>query len=804
MKTIHNIFKRTLIFFTALLLPLLLTAQNNNYGRITGTVTDQKGNTIPYAKVSLQNTDHRVMTNLEGQFVFEKIKAGTYKLKTVFMGFLPHTQELSVKPNETTVSQISLLENVKELNEVVVEAEKTEKQQIHESGFAVNSIETEEASLQSIQTNELLDRSAGVRIRQTGGLGSRVQYNLNGLSGNSVRIFIDGVPISNYGPSFSLNSIPASMIERIDVYKGVVPAHLSSDALGGAINIILKKSIKNTLQASYSYGSFNTHQTNINGGYRNPKNGFTARASLFHNYSDNSYKVWGEKIYVTEPSSGEVKKITAKRFHDSYQSYGTKVDVGFSDVKWADQLMLGVVLSDMTNEIQHGATMEVVYGNRRATQNTKLFSLQYSKEDFLIKKLDFSFTSSYSHLKRQTIDTIPYMFNWYGEQLDYKWSSGAEGSSPTLQIDTERKYNTRANVSYRITPNHKIGVNYLIDGFARDQDDAVLSQVERDLKETRFLTKSVISGSIDSKLLKGRFRSSIFAKHYRQQVKITDRSKERSGVITETNHDRDVPLTGYGIALSYKLLPKLMITGSYENAVRMPTGNEMLGNNAENINPSYSLKPEQSNNFNAGFSIEHVNLKKHHFNFTTNFFYRETRDMIRQGIPTQVSETYEFENLESILSKGVDLSLRYNYSEKLYIVSGFSVFNARFNTQFDPSGTEYSYYGARLRNEPYFTSNTNLRYYFKNLVQKDNQVVFYYNFAYIHQFLRDWEGVGSSNKPIIPTQLIHDLGVAYTLPNKKLTFSFDAKNIFNRQVFDNWALQKPGRAFYFKITYQLI
>ncbi|TYA95672.1 TonB-dependent receptor, partial [Seonamhaeicola marinus] len=120
----------------------------------------------------------------------------------------------------------------------------TEKRKTETKGFSVNLIETKEASLRNIQTNELLNTTVGVKLRQNGGLGSQVQYSLNGLSGNSVRIFIDGIPISMYGSSFNLNSIPPSMIENIEIYKGVVPGHLADDALGGVINIILKKGAK--------------------------------------------------------------------------------------------------------------------------------------------------------------------------------------------------------------------------------------------------------------------------------------------------------------------------------------------------------------------------------------------------------------------------------------------------------------------------------------------------------------------------------------------------------------------------------
>jgi outer membrane receptor protein involved in Fe transport len=101
------------------------------------------------------------------------------------------------------------------------------------------------------------------------------------MSGNSVRIFIDGISISTYGESFSLNSIPPALIERIEVYKGVIPAHLADDALGGAINVILKKGGMNNLSASVSYGSFNTFQTNFNASFREEKQASRSRPLAF-------------------------------------------------------------------------------------------------------------------------------------------------------------------------------------------------------------------------------------------------------------------------------------------------------------------------------------------------------------------------------------------------------------------------------------------------------------------------------------------------------------------------------------------
>ncbi|MCW5192508.1 TonB-dependent receptor plug domain-containing protein, partial [Burkholderia cenocepacia] len=80
---------------------------------------------------------------------------------------------------------------------------RTKKKDLETSGFAVAVIETKEASLRNLTTNELLDRAVGVRVRQNGGVGSQVEYNLNGMSGSTVGLFLDGIEVSTYGQSFN-------------------------------------------------------------------------------------------------------------------------------------------------------------------------------------------------------------------------------------------------------------------------------------------------------------------------------------------------------------------------------------------------------------------------------------------------------------------------------------------------------------------------------------------------------------------------------------------------------------------------
>ncbi len=218
---------------------------------------------------------------------------------------------------------------------------------------------------------------------------------------------------------------------------------------------------------------------------------------------------------------------------------------------------------------------------------------------------------------------------------------------------------------------------------------------------------------------------------------------------------------------------------------------------------TYDLSHESSYNFNVGFNVFPFEKNNHMFRSDINLFYRNIRDMIMRGAENSATGNYGFENIGQILSRGFDLELGYEYNRKLMASFNLSLFNARYNLQYDSHGIEYSYYGDRLRNAPYFTSNTNVEYDFGAVFQKKSKLKLNYNFAYVHKFFRNWESIGGAGKATIPTQMIHDVGATYSFPDEKLTFSVNAKNLFDAQAFDNWALQKPGRAIYAKLTYRI-
>lgn len=797
------LFLRTLLFFF-----------------ISNSIFGQNGNI--HGKVKLENNEpalgvyivlngikkQETTSDINGDFYFKNIPYGEYDIEFRSLNSKPKT--IRIKLNAKTKNIDVLLEfSENQLDEVRV-VSKTEKTKKETKGFAVNVIKTKEASLRNIQTNELLNATVGVKIRQNGGLGSEVRYSLNGLSGSAVRIFIDGIPSSVYGSSFNLNSIPPSMIKNIEVYKGVVPGHLADDALGGAINIVLHKDAKTNLNASISYGSFNTFQTSANGLYRFKKSGFTIKTSLFHNYSDNNYKVSGRSVVVTG-LGGVQTPITARRFNDAYRSTGGMVQVGFTDVKWADQFLVGFTGSDDYKEVQHGAFMTITpYKDRFLESDALLANLTYQKRNLFIKGLDININGLYGKRNRVVNDTVAAAYSWdgkraidfRGDEYDYPWGSQQEGG-PTLTKINRNVASIRTGLSYKINDQHKVLLNHVYSKIDREDSDALRSVLENTFKGTRDLNKNIYSLTYEITALEDKLKASLFGKHYQQKTISIDPAIEvdsnGKNIIVDEIVSSNKKHNGYGFALSYIIKPKITLLTSAEKAIRLPSETEIFGDDGDNVVANSSINPEQSNNYNLGFRFGTFNVKKHDFTISTNLFTRNIKDRI--GLPIENStnineEIILYVNQGSGTSKGIDVQFNYVYDNNF----GLNFNLSRFDLKIKNNGVEID-----VPNTPFFTMNGNLRYSFKDLIQKNTRLNLFYNLYFTGEFsyLNIPSQVSGADFFKVPQQIAHDFGLSYSFPKNQFVMSFDIKNIFDKPLYDNLRVQKPGRAFYLKLNYSI-
>lgn len=801
-------------FYLTNLFFILCTIVYGQTSTITGKVHLLDGTAVAQATVRIEGTPIASVSDHNGFYKLEAVPYGKQTILVTSIEIKPKRLPLDVKKESYDLHIHIDPRGDISLDEVRVQGNSV-KREIETKGFAVNVIETKEASIRNIQTNELLDRTVGVRVRQSGGLGSEVQYNLNGMTGRSVGIFIDGIEISTYGSSFNLNNIPPSMIERVEVYKGVLPAHLSGDLLGGAINIVLKKGTStNNLSASVSYGSFNTTQSDVSGLYRNSKNGFTARVSGSFLNSDNDYEIWGKFSKYIMPDGVVQRNYRTKRFFDGYKAISGRFEFGFTDVKWADVFFLGYNISDSHKEIQHGQTMGTPYMGRTSDATANVLSLTYNKKDLFVPGLRLNLNAVHSFRNTNIVDTIPWAYNWDGQiRIDFKGnpvkrSDGAQQGKPSLTDINRQVTNIRSNLSYDIFSGHRLSVNHVFYTVDRKDKNLLIKDGNSGVNSSNDLSKSVFSFNYEAQTFNNKLTTNLFYKLYQQSlgdIKYKGVIENGQTVIVKDEIRDNRFNSGYGLAVSYKLFNQFILLTSAEKAVRMPSDNEIFGSPEDNVLSNSVLLPEVSDNYNAGFRLGTFEFGDNKFVLGTNVFWRNTKDRImpkaNELINSQEIELTQFVNLGKSQSLGFEGEFSYGYKDKLSLMFNFSKFNSLFKQEFDATtGQKMNYYNKQIPNEPFYTMNGNIHYRLDNLIQKSSQLNLFYNIGYVAPFSTVWP---ESDNFITPSQYAQNLGMSYVFPSKKIIVALDVKNIFNAEIYDNFAVQKPGRGFYLKLNYSI-
>lgn len=180
-----------------------------------------------------------------------------------------------------------------DLGEVVVTAERMSSKKLETPANVVVISDKEIADNHYSDLAEALENVNGVTVAQMGG-GSKSYVTING--DERVVLLVDGQRLNNdMGGVFGRASVELEMIpsldnvERIEVVKGGASALYGSDAVGGVINVITKKTNENKTTLDLSAGTFNTTDIKIiNQGNQDNLNWFIA--GFKHRNGDFDYK----------------------------------------------------------------------------------------------------------------------------------------------------------------------------------------------------------------------------------------------------------------------------------------------------------------------------------------------------------------------------------------------------------------------------------------------------------------------------------------------------------------------------------
>lgn len=762
-----------------------ITAQNKFM--ISGSVSDVDKQPIVMATVAIENTTKGTYTDNAGKYMLELPK-GKYMLSISSIGFKTIKKEFYLASNQKL--NFTLEENAVNLKTVEVYA-KTKTQQIKEGAFTTNALDIKPIANSVYNISTMVNRTTGVKIREEGGIGSDFELSINGMSGNSIRYFIDGIPLSTKGSDINLSNIPVNIIDRIEIYKGVVPASLGADALGGAINIITKQNNKNYLDISYGIGSFNTHQFDLNAQYSDKKTGIIIRPTIGFNYSKNNYTM--KDIELWDETTNKYINVNRKRFHDNYKSVLSQIEAGVINRTWTDAFFVSGSYSTIDKQLQTGNIQSIVYGKAKRESDAWNITARYSKRNFIVNKLNLNTSVSQTWDYSLTIDTAYRKYKWDGTYIESNRNE-ITGRGKSMRHYKRPLTIARANLDYALTNHHSLNLNYMLNRTGNKRYDDVDTDFE---PSNDVLTKHILGLSYNQVFFDGRLYNTFFIKDYINRLRI-----EQHDISWITGSGSDIKKTtknyiGYGAGSKYSFWEVFSIKASLEHSVRLPLARELLGNGTT-VYANVNIKPENSNNYNLGaFGTIHFD-SGHQLYYETNAFYRNVKDYIHLVI-SQAEGMSQYDNVANVDVKGIEGEIQYSYNNVFHLIANCHYQDARSKTKYYADGSPMITYNNKIPNRPWLFSNLELSYAKHNLFAKNSTFNVRYNFDYVHWFYLTWEGYGTlKSKSRIPAQYSQDITISQSFKKEKYNISVSCNNIFDRKIYDNYMLQKPGRTFFCK------
>lgn len=757
---------------------------------LSGRIISKEKENVEYATVYLKGTSYGCSTNEQGMYHLHA-PAGHYTLVVSAIGYDTVERPITLT-GERQKLNITLTDQQVQLDEVVVMA--TGVGRVKQSPFNTVAVDTREMQNTTKNLSDALAKAPGLKLRESGGVGSDMSLMLDGFSGKHVKIFIDGVPQEGVGPSFGLNNIPVSFANRIEVYKGVVPVGFGTDAIGGVVNIVTDRRRKGWFaDASYSYGSFNTHKSYIHFG-QTLKNGFTYEVNAFQNYSDNDYRVDSPvEDFETGRIDRDVKE-RVRRFNDTYHNEAVVGKLGFTGRSWADRLMLGVTWSHLYKEVQTGVRQEIVYGEKHRRGYSLMPSLEYSKRNLFVRGLEATLTASYNKDVTTNVDTASYKYNWRGERA--LLNSPGEQTYQHLRA-TNHNWNGTATLNYRIGRAHLFTLNHVLTDFRRSNTSLLTSQPVTDPIDKR--TRKNITGLSYRLMPTDKWNLSLFGKYYNQYVAGPVATTEAQEEFVRST--RNIDFWGYGAAGTWFLLPGVQAKLSYEKACRLPTIEEMFGDEDLEMG-DMNIRPERSDNINLNLSYAQ-SFGRHSVYIEGGVVYRNTKDYIQRNIASMSGGKYAatYINYGNVLTKGYNLSARYGFARWLSVGGNFTKMNVCDNMRQAMGSTAANInYKERISNLPYLFADSDINFYWHDCLRKGSVLTVTYDNQYLHSFTYYSAKLGANKGDyVVPDQFSHNLTLTYSLGRGRYNFALECRNFTDEKLYDNFSLQKAGRAFYGKV-----
>lgn len=769
-------------FFTLMLTGISVSAQTGG-GRIAGVVIDNAGEEpLPGATIFIEELKKGIVTDGHGEFLLSDVPAATYTLTVRFIGYHTQTRKLTVGKERGKKIIIRLKAEAKSLDEVVVmgksEARKLREQTMPISVISMNQIQ---GTVNNVQ--DILAKTAGITVRATGGTGSTSRISVRGLEGKRIGLFIDGNPMNDNSDFIDINDIPVEMIDRIEIYKGVVPAKFGGSAVGGAVNIVIKEYPPKYLDVNYSYGSFNTHNASVVSKMNIAPKGIEFGLGGFYTYADNDYKM----------KSPFQEGLTITRDHDKFKK--TVIGGSFKARKWwFDLVEFEPVFIHTYKDIQ-GIESNIRHAHSHS--NAFIFANKMEKENFLLDGLDLDWQLGYIYTDYHFADTASHRTHWDGTHYPAVSEFGGEiGKWASLLTNEKHQLQHKLNLNYLVNENHSVNFNSLLKYAHANPRDGMKDKVigyRTDFPSNMF---SWVAGlNYDYRTSNDKFLNSFNVKYYYYSMKT-----RMASVLVKTAEDIDTHKNDFGIsnALRYRITPSLMAKASFGYDVRLPSEEELLGDGYV-IAPAGNLTPERNISVNIGMLFDLTGKASSNLQIELNGYYMHLKDMIRF---TGGFLQSQYQNFGEMRTLGMEAEVKADMTRWLYGYVNATYQDLRDVRKYEQNTTVANpTKGSRMPNIPYLMANAGLEFHKENLFGGSGMNTrIFTDASFVEEYLYDFEQ-SQFQQHRIPRALSCNIGFEQSFGNGRYFIMGKINNLTDTKMISEFNRPLPGRSFTIRFRY---
>ena len=689
---------------------LFAFGQSTERVKISGNVVTSDGNPVEYVNVLLKNTPCQTITDEKGHFEFEA-PAGKYTMILTSLSTQRKQMRVVISAEkENAFPKIEVKENERCMEQVVVTGQFS-PQSMRNSLYKVRSMTAEQIKMKNpTDVQSLLNTEMGIRIANDMALGES-NFELMGMSGNNVKILLDGLPLIDRGSTKqSLSQIDVNSIERVEIVEGPMSVVYGTDALAGVINIITKKEKVSDKAINWNIGA-RVHEESAGKEYDFFNHDGIHNESVNAGFS-HSCGVYASAGFTRNSSGGWQDDLVGreKRWHpkDQYMTMGTlgykrdKMNVWYR-LNYVDETIYGP-------ENGNGARPHIVKDKDFLTDR---FTHQLHADWKVAPKFDLNAAVSYQDYKRRTRSI------WTNRNTHENMWDTKHGSQDVTKYDS---WIARVTGTWRIAPKISLqpGVEY---------------------------QRMTASGD----RINGKPTIQDLALFLSAEYKPWDWFSVRPGVRTFLMADYDTPWAVPSVLTKFNLNEKMDLRFSYAYGFRTPTIQELYMD-MHNVMPGADvtllgnpdLKPEYSNNLTGSFTYRIIHNHQMRLTTTLSAFYNVFDDRIITAVTENPDGSMigKYANVERDKTVGGSWETKYvwgglNASVNVSLVGRGNSLKDRFRFSpevstnvsytFDRTGTNVSMY--------YKFTGERLDYYFDDSSEDAAQPLVYlrglprYNYA---------------------------------------------------------------------------